>query len=258
MFLFSRALDRCARAGRVGEALPDIDTPWRLEARLLADMREWTFPSAYDRVLVRYLLHGHCGPLVDLILRQRRAPGLAESQYIAAMIDRGLRSQFREPNFPFEIGFDQNRRRGRPANGHIAVSKEALSHLFAGLGLLGEGRMPAMPFWDTLAGALAVESHKRGTMPGLRGTVEFPLKAKLVRADRRKVHGQNPELPMRDFLIATAMAEKMEQGLKYDQAKSDVLRDIDRQAAVENWKGPRFGEETVRKAYDTAARRKSS
>jgi hypothetical protein len=58
------------------ESSPDLDTGWSGSAWDLAEVRGWDFQRAFDWVLAGYLMEGDCRPLLDLILRQKRAPGM--------------------------------------------------------------------------------------------------------------------------------------------------------------------------------------
>ena len=178
------------------ESSPDLDTGWRGSARDLAAHRGWDFQRAFDWVLVGYLMEGDSRPLLDLILRQKRPPGVRVTQYIAALIDRRFRALFPNPIFPYELRLVENRGRGRPRKGSAPTTAtepnlggggepicpsaaESLQALYAGLRAIGEGRRPESSFWLVLAGALDFDGYKRD-----KGG-NFPLKAKLVQSDGR-------------------------------------------------------------------------
>jgi hypothetical protein len=227
----------------VTEELPDADTDWRVEAGRLAEAREWGFFRAYDHVAMRYLMEGDCRPLLDLILRQRRAPGFSIARYIAAMIDGEERARFPRVEFPYVIRITRSRGRGRPK------IEPPIAWLTAGLRSLAEARMPAMRFWFYLAAAIDFEGYRRDKR------ADFLWRAKLVRTDGRRGAPRNPDLPMRNIALASFVSEKMEQGAKYEDAIAQVRADIGKQGAAENWKGW-VETQTIRDAYDAAASKK--
>jgi hypothetical protein len=239
------------RAGaRVSDELPDLDTEWRVQARWLAAEREWDFSRAYDHIMVGYLMEGDCRPLLDLILRQARAPGLPASRYIAAMIDGEQRARLQQAVFPYVMHIVQNQRRGRPKTQetHSCTMRSGLT-LVVGLRALGEGRMPPLLFWSNLAAAIDFEAYKRD-----KGT-DFPWRAKLVRTDGRKGRPRDPGLPLRNFTLAALVSEKRKPGAKYEDAVEQVRADIEKQGAADNWKGW-IEKQTIRDAYDALTSKK--
>jgi hypothetical protein len=221
----------------VTEELPDADTDWRVEARQLAEARAWDYFRAYDLVTVRYLTEGDSRPLLDLILRRSRAPGLPASRYIAAMIDSEQRTRLQQAEFPYVMRIVPNRGRGRPR------TEQTAPWLSLGLRALAEERMPAMPFWFSLAAAIDFEGYERD-----KG-MDFPWRAKLVRTDGRRGRPRDPGIPMRTLALATFVSEKMERGAKYEDAVEQVRADIEKQGAAEKWNGW-IETQTIRDAYD--------
>jgi hypothetical protein len=227
------------------DMLPDIDTPWRLSARELAEIRGWDFFRAYDHVVVNYLLSaGDVRPLLDLILRLRRAPGNRATEYIGAMIDRRLKVKFPNDEFLFDIGFEENRKRGRPSRHPNAFFRDTVCvTLVAGLNAIERDASPGWLFWTYLAAALDHEGYGRS-----KGA-NFPIKAKTQAVAGRKGRRRDPEIMRRNIVLASAVSDAMRSGCKYESAITDVLAEIERQGQAEQWKAW-VGRQTIRDAYD--------
>jgi hypothetical protein len=227
------------------ETPPDLDTSWLGSAQDLAIARNWHFWRAFDHVLVKYLMDGDTRPLLDLIFRQKRTPSLRVGEYIAAMIDRRFLARFPDPNFPYEIRIKENRRPGRPRNGATArlSADECQQTLATGLRAIEEGRLPVRDFWLDLATAIDFDGSKRNKC------ANFPLRAELVRTDGRNGRRKDPSLLRRKFALAAFVAERMENGAKYDQAVEEVRTEIENVGKAQKWKGW-VGSQTIRDAYD--------
>ena len=232
------------------ELLPDICTGWRLAARVLAEERSWSYFRAYDHVIVNYLEKGgDTRPLLDLILNLRRVPGKRATEYIGAMMEPRLKAKFPDGELPYNIGFNLNRKRGRPLKeAETPEITEVCTILVCGLNAIELNMPPERRFWIYLASALDHDGYKRSNGSN------FPLKAKTQRAAGSKGSRGNPEITLRTVVLHSAVSDAIGSGAKYDSAISDVVSEIERLGRAEQWKGW-IGDPTVRHAYKAIKKR---
>jgi hypothetical protein len=214
----------------------DPNSAWAGAALLIAKKLGVDFYHALDRIVVRFLIDGDVRPLVE-VLAVGREPGLRAAQFIGGMLDEHLRATIPADSAPrFKINIVDNRGRGKPSEKAIKRAKARREQIETGLRLLRNGRQAYRLFWITLRKALDPAP-------------DFPLRAELVRIDGGTGRPSDPELSIRDFVLATLMEEKMAKKSKYEDPAADVLAYIEEQAADEGWTG-KVGEETIRKAYN--------
>jgi hypothetical protein len=227
------------------------DTPWGTEVRTRMQEKGQGFDEAFTQVMERYFNRGVAEPLVDLLQRGRRAPSQHALKFLAATIDpahsssSGLQIRYR-------LGIDENRRAGRPKRGDAdalnAQKKHAVLILRAGTLTLAEGRNPVKPFWNCLIGALNAEAH---WWPQNR----FPLKAKLVRIDRRRGREVDPQLDTRDRVLAWFVQERVSRGYGYESAIRSTWEMLKSTGDAERWPG-KIGPKTIKDAYDSHCKSK--
>jgi hypothetical protein len=218
-------------------------TGWGVEALKIADELGGDPYRAFDRVLIRYLIGGDVRPLLHL-LDHGKVPGIGAQRYIAAMISPEYRTQFPEVAFPYDIRFDENRRRGRPKLEQLDTRAPVLCAILQkGINTITSGHVPDARFWNALLLSL-MAVHDPIQYRKQFGN-DFPLKAKLRRTSPSKGRVRNPEFVVRDRALAWFVRESMKRGTTYEAA----LKEIGDHNCV--------SKETVRNAYTGAKKRQT-
>jgi hypothetical protein len=144
-----------------------------------------------------------------------------------------------------ECRFELVRKRGRPSK--LRVTDRFFGSLQRGMQDLAEGREPSRVFWDYLFAALDPD-HRSVVERGIKDV--FPWRARVQPIQGGKGRRCDPELAMRDKVLARMVQQRIEQGGKYDWAVADTIEAIERDARREQWRGRKITTPTVRKAYD--------
>ena len=152
----------------------------------------------------------------------------------------------------YEFGFKLARGRGRPKK--LQIIDRFFLCIWRGMRDVASGWEPRLLFWQYLFAALD---------PDYRDMVEealhepFPWRARIQPVERDKGRRSDPELPMRDKVLAWLVQRGLDRGEKYNSAIAATLVDIENERRVERWRGW-ITRPTLRNAYDRHTRSKSS
>jgi hypothetical protein len=221
---------------------------WDTEARQLIAEDGCTVGHAVETVTLRYLRAGDYRPLFDSVMRGHTC-GTQVKAFLAAMFDPKHRSgDSLSPRY--EFGFKLVRDRGRPEQ--IQTFDRIFLTLWRGVQELAEGREPLRMFWRYLLAALD---------PDYRSIIErdinkpFPWRAKVQPIGGGRGRRCDPELPMRDKVLAWMVQQSIDHGEKYESAMADTIATIEKDRKEERWRGS-ITKRTVRNAYDRHAKTK--
>ena len=228
--------------------IPFQPSGWDTEARQLIGEEGCTPKHAVETVTLRYLRAGDYRPLLDSVQRGHTHGGQVKA-LLTAMFDRKYRSgNSLSPRYEFR--FELVRHRGRPKR--VQTLDRIFLCLCRGVHEFAEGREPRRMFWHYLFAALD---------PDYRSMIERDLNAPCPwRAKLQPIKGGSgrrcdPELPMRDKVLAWMVQQSIDHGEKYESAIEDTIAAIEKDGKEERWRAW-ITKRTVRNAYDRHAKSK--
>jgi hypothetical protein len=235
---------------------PDRCTSWGTEALELVAEIECTEDQAREEVTLRYLYDGDCRPLLDWALGGH-IPSTKIMRIVAGMFDREYRCGD-AADVRYEFRIDEVRTPGRPRGGDgvgSLGSRLARSMHEHGAKKLAKGIDPGRHFWLALTNAL-VQGNSRWIWRQDNAQASFPLKAMVQKHTQGR--SGNPELSMRDKLLAQLVKERIDKGEPYEFAVDKVFEQIEETRPGD---GPRgsgsrdlIKKRTIRDAYDHSVR----
>ena len=189
--------------------IPFQPSGWDVEARQLIAEGGYTVEHAVETVTLRYLTAGDYRPLLDSKQRGHTCGGKVK-ECLAAMLDPQYRSR-NSVSPQYEFGFKLARGRGRPKK--LQIIDRFFLCIWRGMRDVASGWEPRLLFWQYLFAALD---------PDYRDMVEealhepFPWRARIQPVERDKGRRSDPELPMRDKVLAWLVQRGLDRGEKYN------------------------------------------
>jgi hypothetical protein len=225
--------------------IPFQPSGWASKVRqLIAAEDGCTVERAVETVTLQYLRAGDYRPLLDSV-RRGHTHGPQVKALLAAMLDRQQHHSRNSLSPEYEFWFEFPRKKGRPKK--LQIADHFFYSLRRGVQALAEGREPSRMFWHYFLAALDPD-HRSIIERGIKDA--FPWRAKIQHVQRGKGRRCDPELVMRDKVLAWMVQQRIDQGGKYDWAIADTIEAIERDARKERWQGRKITTRTVRDAYD--------
>jgi hypothetical protein len=112
---------------------------------------------------------------------------------------------------------------------------------------MAHGKDPGVVFWRYLLAALDAEYREF-----FQGIGSFPFRARVQRVDGGRGRRSDPELAMRNKVLAQFVKQEIDRGSKYEWAIVDVVEALGKFKQEEGWRGRLPKLTTVREAYRQA------